>query len=298
MNILVSVNSDYLDKAQTMLYSLYKHTNEGVDVYILNVSLSEDEISVFSEYLKNTCSILVHEIIIDDKLFDSFPLGPLSKEAYYRLIAQYHLPQELDRILWLDADIIIMKDIAEFYYKPFNGKKMIVCSDRCNDSDYVIDVKKRLGLSKDYVYFNSGVILLNLDLLRMEKTQDELLSDCIKMVDRIQYHDQDLLNYLYSSSVEYEDWTIYNFQTLGTKELDKGELSKVAILHYAGREKPWEYAHINSLSKYYWRVKSEQGFKKEAKGIYKTKVMGSINKTIDSFKKVFLYLFDLFYVCK
>lgn len=298
MNILISVNSEYIDKAQTMLYSVYMHTKERVDIYILNSSLTDSEIQSFSEYLMAKCSMVVHEITIDDNIFDGFPIGPLSKEAYYRVVAQYYLPQDLERILWLDADIIVMNDITSFYNMPFNGKKMIVCPDRCNNSDYVNKIKKKLGLSDDYVYFNSGVLLINLELLRAEKDQKELLYECRTIIDRIEYHDQDLLNYLYSDSVGYEDWKVYNYQLLGINKISKEELNRIAILHYAGREKPWEYSHINSVSKYYWKVKSLQGYKKESRGMYKTKVVGSFLKTINSFKDIFLYLRDLLYVSK
>lgn len=298
MNILISVNSEYLDKAQTMLYSLYMHTKESIDVYILNSSLSALEILSFSEYLKTKCSIIVREIKINEKIFESFPIGPLSKEAYYRVVAHYYLPQDLDRVLWLDSDIIVMKDIADFYNQSFNGKKMIVCPDRCNYSDYGNHIKNKLGFSEKYLYFNSGVMLINLKLLRLEKSQDELLSECISIVDIIENHDQDLLNYLYSDSVAYEDSHIYNFQVLGEKSISKDECNRIAILHYAGREKPWEYSHINSLSKYYWRVKSAQGYKKEAKGMYKTKIVSSFYKVITSFKEIFLYINDFIYISK
>ena len=52
MNILISVNENYLEYALTMLYSLYLTTKQRITVYLLNVTLSKEEISKVKEFVE------------------------------------------------------------------------------------------------------------------------------------------------------------------------------------------------------------------------------------------------------
>lgn len=58
MNILISVDEKYLDKAETMLFSLKRNPKEAVDVFLLNRSLSRDIILRFEQYLKKNSAWL------------------------------------------------------------------------------------------------------------------------------------------------------------------------------------------------------------------------------------------------
>ena len=51
MNILISVNRDYLDKAETMLHSLRRNDSEDVTVYLINHSLDSVDLNKFEKYL-------------------------------------------------------------------------------------------------------------------------------------------------------------------------------------------------------------------------------------------------------
>lgn len=65
MNILISVDEKYLDKAETMLFSPKRNTKEAVDVFLLNRSLSRDIILRFEQYLKKKCSMALTVINVD-----------------------------------------------------------------------------------------------------------------------------------------------------------------------------------------------------------------------------------------
>ena len=255
MNILISVNESYLDKAESMLLSVRKHTVEPLDIYLLNHSLTEQQTASLDKYLKRH-NISLH--IVDTKFtkLDRMTLGNshFSIEMYYRIIAQFLLPSSLDRILWLDADIIVLKDLKEFYFQNFDDKAMVVCPDSKYNSGLVSKIKVKLGLPEEHIYFNSGVLLLNLPYLREKTELSHIVSVANELEDRLTYPDQDILNYLYQNEVKYAEWKKYNFQVIEMRRADKATLSEVVIVHYSGPYKPWDYSHINSLSKYYWRI--------------------------------------------
>lgn len=289
MNILISVNTDYLDKAKTMLFSLRLHNSEKIVVYLLNHSLSQEQVEGFSDYLRDKCQIDLITIEVKQTEFDNMPLGEMhfSIEMYYRVLAQYLLPQELERILWLDADIIILKNISEFYDQNIDGAYYVVCADRSPDSKSVKNSKKQLGLNDNHIYFNSGVMLINLKFLRKQVLRSDIIQTSQLLSDKLTYPDQDLLNYMYSGKVKYADSETFNYQVKDDPFIPKDVISRIAILHYCGKKKPWIYTDVRSSSLPYWRVRYIQGYKNEVKGLYKNLIIDSLNQTIGFLKDYF-----------
>ena len=167
INILISVDRNYLDKAETMLHSFRRNNSEEVTVYLMNHCLSDAEIKKFKKYLRLYLRMDLEVIDVPMTVFDQLPLnyGRFSIEIYYRVLAQFLLPQTVDRIMWLDADIVINGDITSFYYQDFEENCMIVCMDRACDSDEV-NVFRRVKGKSDIPYFNSGVLLMNWKTMR------------------------------------------------------------------------------------------------------------------------------------
>ncbi len=269
INILISVNSTYLDKAKTMLYSIRMHTKEPVEVYLINHCLTQVELLNFEKYLSKKCKMKLTTIDALETEFDSFPVKNFSIEMYYRVLAQFLLPQTVDRILWLDADIVIVKDLTDFYYQDFEGAPYVVCLDAASNLPEVRAVKEKIGLSADENYFNSGVMLMNLALLRRETVYAEIMDICYQLKDRLTYPDQDILNFLYGKTVKYVDWNRYNFQTAGVLKIDKSLRKDVAVIHYSGGKKPWIPKKMDRTAVYYWRVRVRQGHLMEAIRAYR-----------------------------
>ena len=260
MNILISVNESYFDKAETMLFSLRRNTHEAIEVFMVNHSLNAEYIDSFDEFLKRN-KMKLHIVDVNSSVFDNMTLGDshFSIEMYYRIIAQFILPKDLERILWLDADIIINKDLKDFYFQDFDNNALIACPDAKHNSEMVSAIKKKIGLSKEHIYFNSGVLLLNLSYLRDNTNMENIISISNELNDRLTYPDQDILNYLYSGKIKYCDWEKYNFQIIEMECANKKMLKKAVVLHYTGPRKPWSFRDANSLSKYYWKYEILRG---------------------------------------
>lgn len=255
MNVLISVNNLYLDKAKTMLHSMHRNNCERTTVYLMNHCLSKGSVQRFREYLQHKLNMTLIEIDVSKTELDHMPLGNahFSIEMYYRILAQFLLPEDIDRILWLDADIIICRSLYKFYHQDFGGKYIIACPDAMNDSKEVSFLKEKLGLPMDHIYFNSGVLLLNLYALRMNTCIEMIVRTAHELADRLTYPDQDLLNYLYKDKIKYCNWEEYNYQVHEKKYIEKEMLDKIVILHYAGDIKPWNFYHISQASSMYWK---------------------------------------------
>ena len=133
MNILVSSDKNYLDITATMLYSLYIHNKEKINVWFLNKSISHIDKEKFTNYLYEKCKIKVFFIDIDESIFNSLTtplyIKHISIETYFRLIAQFLLPPNVERILWLDSDIIVKGSLKDFYYQTIDSLSMVACEN-------------------------------------------------------------------------------------------------------------------------------------------------------------------------
>lgn len=255
INVLISVNHSYLPHAQVMLKSLISNTKEKVSVYLLNHELGEEDVSWLDAWVQSQKCAL-HAIDVSQTDLDGLPTcpGQFSIEMYYRIIAQYILPAHLDRVLWLDSDIVILKDLSSFYHQDFDNNCLVACPDRNAYSDFIDKIKKKVGIGYEHVYFNSGVLLLNLELLRNTYSLLEISSAIVSMQDSLTYPDQDFLNYAYQGKVKYCDWRKYNYQINLDRHIRGDRLRKISVLHYTGFHKPWLYRYLSSLSIYYWRT--------------------------------------------
>lgn len=263
INLLISVNSKYLDKAVTMLHSFKRKNDEETTVYLINHSLESEEIKKFRWNIEKCVRMNLEIIKVSDTLFDQLPCtNRFSVEIYYRVIAQFLLPVNVDRILWLDADIIICNSVHEFYHQKFSDYLMVVCPDINDEDEEIRRIKTNLGLPKEHVYFNSGVLLLNVDALRISTDIKKIIQIAQKISPYYVYPDQDLLNYLYCGKVKYCDQLKYNCQVNVFNRLSSEQVKDISILHYAGYKKPWLVYYLRDLSESavpYWKEVISEG---------------------------------------
>ena len=126
----------------------------------------------------------------------------------------------------------------------------------------MVQIKNRLGLPKEHIYFNSGVLLLNIEVLKKKTNFQEIVQIARSIAKHFVYPDQDLLNYLYSGQVKYCDQNKFNCQVKKLGQLTKNQINDIVVLHYTGYQKPWKFYYINELSKAaipYWKEIALQG---------------------------------------
>ena len=81
--------------------------------------------------------------------FIEYKYQKYSQVTYYRLLSPLFIP--LDRILYLDSDVLVFKDLYELYQTSFNNNYVLGFLDILADGiDY-------LGLSSEK-YINAGII--------------------------------------------------------------------------------------------------------------------------------------------
>ena len=120
MNILFTIDRNYIAQMLTCVSSITRFpTPGGYDIYLLHSSLSEaDRETIRAQEREGICRF--HFAEVETAAFDGFPeTDRYPKEMYYRILAADYLPQTVERILYLDPDIVVIKPLDGLYQSDF-----------------------------------------------------------------------------------------------------------------------------------------------------------------------------------
>lgn len=247
MNIVIAVNPSYVPYAYIMLSSLLANNPHAVNVYVLHHNLTQEDKQAFQP-LETLYPVTFHYLFIPDSLLP--PEDVLSStswgiETYFRLVIIDLIPENVERVLYLDSDMIVNQSLDELYFHDFDGKKLIVCPDFHSVppfNNYRDSLFKDI-LSPDFRYFNAGLILFHLDALRGNCCFKTYMDAARNLNYQIEFPDQDLLNYCHHDDFLLVDGKRYNlFARRAFTDYHmryKDVKSNVCVVHYTN-SKPWE----------------------------------------------------------
>ena len=283
-NIVFSINNSYAPYLYICLKSLLAHikTYDKYKAYILYTELSdrhqENLLNLQNDNLKIEF-INVRQFIDENVSKIFFVTEHFTIETYYR----FFLPQiftNLDKVLYLDADTMIMKDISPLFNIDINGYYLGVTHDceivRASNfigtkySNYFI---KTLNVDPSN-YFQAGVMLVNLKKMREDNITDKLL-DALERIGSPKFVDQDILNTVCRDKVLFipQNWNYtWHLPFIDDDYLEhiSGELAleyKKAkenpyIIHFTGNSmKPVDYPN-QPEAKVFWQHVETSPYKK------------------------------------
>lgn len=265
MNILVTLNSNYINPLRVMLKSLFiNNPKEQFNIYIMHSSLTNKELYSIKSMVESEGHSL-HIISMEGDYFKDAPVVMhYSKEMYYRLLASKFLPAGIDRILYLDPDILIINSIRDLYDTPIDD---YLFAAAYHDRVSVKSINRiRLRPYDIEAYYNSGVLLFNLKLQRDIIDENEIFDFVEKNKNTLILPDQDILNALYSKSIKPVDEIMYNYdpryynyyKIISNGKYDMNYIIyNSSIIHFCGKQKPWKKHYsgkFHSLYKHYERI--------------------------------------------
>lgn len=213
MNLMIVTNSKYLPYARIMLHSLFRH-HEGtkIDVYLPYEDLTEEELRGLMELCGSFPGKALHPLYVGTAFKEQVKSrNGIQVETYYRILGLKLLPEEMERILYLDVDMVIKGSLLPLYGMDLTGKAFGVCEDIFGKINGFHEAnKKRLSIPASCSYFNAGVMLFNLTLLREENAADRMLENIYRDYERYEYNDQDVMNEMYYDRLSYAGWDMYN----------------------------------------------------------------------------------------
>lgn len=256
MNILVTLNSNYLKVLVVMLKSLaISNNHKKIYVYVMNTSLTDKDINYIKENTLN--NIFIIDLKVKDSKLDKAPITKrYPKEMYYRILASYYLPKKVDKILYLDPDLVVINKLDKLYNLDLDNYYFAAASHIWGILQTFNRI--RLKMKNDDIYINSGVMLMNIKLLRKEQNKEAVYKFIKKNKNNLMLPDQDVISGLYANKILPLDPYVYNMtEKLLKQKYFVPHISKrwikdnSVIIHYCGRNKPWNKKYKGSLNEFY-----------------------------------------------
>lgn len=263
INILVTLNSNYILPLKVLLKSLFTNNEmERFTIYLIHSELTQQDLDTIRFYIEGHGHHF-HPIFINKELFSDAPVfRHYSVEMYYRLAAHQFLPNDVDRILYLDPDIVAINPISSFYHMDFDDC-LFVAAEHEHTSRLVKGINNfRLKTPFAKGYFNTGVLLMNVALMRKMVDMEQIYKFIIKNKLKLILPDQDVLNGLYWDKIKPVNSYLYNydarfFEFGKISRKDYGDIhwirKNTVFIHYCGKDKPWHEDYKGSLGMFYRR---------------------------------------------
>lgn len=185
---------------------------------------------------------------VPDDLSAGLPTEGFTRKAtWYRVLAADLLPQ-VDRILFLDADVVVMDSLEPLWATDLAGHYLAAVTN-VFQADH-LGHPPQIGLDRPELYFNAGVLLMDLELMRRDGCAEKMRRYGVEHADELALRDQDALNVVLSdrrlpldprwnvmNSFFAYPWSSYVFGSAAVEDA-KG---RPGVRHYEGPawNKPW-----------------------------------------------------------
>jgi len=261
INIVAACDDNYAQHLSVMLVSLLENNpNQRFRIFLLTTA-NPEALRKISESCEGYAHCRLEPRRVDPGLLESAPVsGHITQAAYYRLLLGEILPLEVRRVLYLDSDIVVVGSIADLWSADLGSNVVGAVQDDVFNGHP--DARARLGLPHGEDYFNSGVLLIDLERWRRERVGHAALAFARDEPQRITWHDQCALNFVLRGR-----WLPlerkWNFQTpaiggftaflypIATDEGLEG-LRRAVIVHFSSRAKPWNFLCGHPAKSRYW----------------------------------------------
>lgn len=261
IHLAVNIDHRYVRHCAVTLASAFKNNaGEHFTVHIVGRGITETDRQNLAQVAAPYTATLCY-YVPDEHLLDGFTIrathNRITEATYYRCFLSELLPADVNRVLYLDCDLLVLQSLLPFYNMELGDKLVAAVVDTgCEDGSRY----ERLAYPATDSYFNAGVLLINLAAWRREKMGKACADYYRANYERIVFNDQDILNgllhdrkLLVSLQWNVQDGFFRRRDTLPAEwEAERTEaLQHPAILHFTNR-KPWTYDSQHPLRHLYF----------------------------------------------
>lgn len=253
ISILTTLDQNYLPQLQVLLTSLaLNNPHDKFSISLLHGGISEDALLT----VQRQCDAHGYDFLpvrVGDDLFEKAPATQrYPKEMYYRLLSPHLLPKSIKRVLYLDPDILVINPVRPLWETKQHGR-LFAAAAHTGKTELANNVNQ-LRLKTNQPYYNSGVLLIDLEAGRQQINPQMLFRYVEQHRMELILPDQDILNALYSEQIlplrdviwnyDARNYSNYLLRSGGVCDL-QWVIEHTAILHFCGKQKPWKkkYTH-------------------------------------------------------
>lgn len=272
ISIFLSSDNNYAPFVATTICSIMDNTSSYVNFYILDGGISSENIEKIKKVKEKFLNFSIEFIEIDTKKeFKNFPTRlHFSIDMYTRFLIP-ELRPDLKKVIYSDVDVIFNDDVQKLLDERLDnhviGAVPYIFGYLNPRRDEIMSYHKRLKLSDDHKYFESGLLLIDADLWRKNNITEKLIREVENNPsDVILTPDQDVFNMVFDN----------NYKKLNNKYIvvphrkkvmqsdieTRKSIEKPFIIHYAGADKPWNNPKMD-MADYFWKYARMTSFYEE-----------------------------------
>lgn len=195
----------------SMISLLENNAGENIGVYILDEGISAANKAVLTR-IADKYSAKIFFVDVKNMLDPNMKQCRGSLSTFSRLYLDKLLPQNIEKIIYLDCDTLILKSLKDFYATDVSGYFFAGVND-CVSRSHI----KAVGLNDTGNYMNAGVLLINLEKWREENASEKFIDFSESHKNNVLYADQGIINGVFGKnslrmSPEYNCYTaMYDF---------------------------------------------------------------------------------------
>lgn len=270
--IVFSADKNYYLYLGVAIQSIIENKKAGTkyDIIILETDLNNFQKEKLEKLSQNDVSVRVVDItdVVEKYKIHRFMTINHIKEAAYSRLLVGEILENYHKAIYLDCDLVVLTDLSEIYNIDLSNKCAAVVKDYLvadiftRGREFVKYMKDVLKVDDASMYFNSGVLVFNLDLMRERKMQNKLLS--VAEINNKWFHDQNVLNSVFYNDVVYMDGSynvnyhlifdaVKHLPVFPRSDWEKYllELKNPKILHFTSGYKPWKQPDLPNAD-YFW----------------------------------------------
>lgn len=199
MNILFVTDENFAEICTVAMRSVVEH-NENVTIYVIQDNVKEVTLKKMKDSLHGIeCNLIfINAIDIAKKYHITTEKSDWPVSCMHRLFVCDYLPITMDKILYLDCDVIVRHSLNELYETSFDDDEYCAAAADCVGSLS----RKNIGIDSKSDYYNSGVMLINLDLWRKNEAKLKFMKIMEEKKGTFQYPDQDIINKVFENHIK------------------------------------------------------------------------------------------------
>lgn len=251
IHLACAADERYLPHCAAMLRSVFE--SNAADEVVVHFMHSRE----FPLNQLNTLSTFVtdagagwHGVCISDGLLTGLPSSENYPSVVWQRVLLPILLPDVDKVLYLDSDVIVLGSLLPLWNLDISDYYVAAVTNPMGDE--MAGWPQWIGLPNAKAYFNNGVMVMNLRLLRADNATEKILRHGVEHPDKVYWPEQCAMNVVLHGRryALHPKWNVMNnFITLRRGEdlispLDLAEaLARPQIIHFEGAQqtKPWHY---------------------------------------------------------
>ena len=263
--IFCASDEKYAPFLTTTIFSILDNTSSYIDFYVLDGGISDKTKKMIELSLAKFDNYSIKYFDMSKYMLDRFPnVKHYSLNTFSGYFISDMVP-DLEKVLYLDVDIIVKKDIKELFEIDLENKSIAAVPEDfyCKNGEYV---KENIldSFSNTKQYFNAGVMLINIKKIVQNNYSKQFVDLTIKYFDVLSCPDQDIYNILFEFDNKIIDYK-FNYMPDFYEAYNKLEnglgktLEKNAIIFHYTCGKPWNDKNVRH-SKDFWQILEQTPF--------------------------------------